>query len=95
MTTNVTPPWPSLESDRQIIEALMREDTLPPWLFSRVGVDEKAIRARARELGMSKEFIKNCRLSGSLPAMRACIRCDATFLSSGIHNRLCRRCPPR
>ena len=54
---------------------------------------EALLRARARALGMTSEFIKKCRLSGSRPAMRVCIRCGVHFLSSGIDNRCCRRCP--
>jgi hypothetical protein len=59
------------------------------------GVNEVAVRAHVRAIGVTNEFIKECRLSGSRPAMRVCIKCDMTFLSLGIHNRLCRRCPPR
>lgn len=87
--------WSSPELDAQIIAALVAEDTLPQALLLRAGVGEAAVRARARDLGLSKEFIKNCRLSDSRPGMRVCIRCDARFLSTGVHNRLCRHCPRR
>lgn len=59
------------------------------------GIDESSVRAHARELGVTDGFIKECRLSGSRPAMRCCIKCDVKFLSSGIHNRVCRRCASR
>lgn len=53
---------------------------------------EAAVRARAQALGLTQEFIKRCRLSGTRPALRPCLGCDARFLSSGLGNRLCRRC---
>jgi hypothetical protein len=58
-------------------------------------VSEASVREHAHALGLTWGFIKQCRLSGSRPAMRTCIKCDARFLSSGVDNRLCRHCPPR
>ena len=87
--------WSNPDLDARIIEALVAEDTLPEALLLQAGVAEAIVRARARDLGLSKEFIKNCRLSESRPGMRVCIRCDTRFLSSGVHNRLCRHCPRR
>lgn len=87
--------WSSPELDALIIAALVAEDTLPPALLLRAGVDESVVRARARELGVSKEFIKHCRLTDSRPGMRVCVRCDAKFLSTGVHNRMCRQCSRR
>jgi hypothetical protein len=81
--------------DQRIIEMLVAEDGTLIEELSRGGLNEESVRAQARELGMTNEFIKQCRLSGSRPAMRRCIACDASFLSSGIDNRLCRRCPRR
>ncbi|HEX2679168.1 MAG TPA: hypothetical protein VHM19_21105 [Polyangiales bacterium] len=59
------------------------------------GISEASMRAHASTLGVTDAFIKECRLSESSPALRKCIKCDLAFLSSGIHNRLCRRCPTR
>jgi hypothetical protein len=81
--------------EQRIIQSLVADDASLFRELSRSGFNAAAIRAHARSLGMTHAFIKECRLSGSRPAMRACIRCDARFLSSGIHNRLCRRCPQR
>jgi hypothetical protein len=89
------PPWTSNKLDQRIIEGLVSDDSKLFRELSLRGVNEASIREHAHTLGMTKEFIKQCRLSGSRPAMRACIKCDATFLSSGIHNRLCPRCPRR
>jgi hypothetical protein len=81
--------------DQRIIELLVAEDGSLDDAVLRGGMSEEAIRGRARALGVTNEFIKRCRLSGSRPAMRRCICCDARFLSSGVNNRLCRRCPRR
>lgn len=89
------PAWATHKLDQRIIEALVAGDVT---LFSQLatsGITEASVRAHASSLGVTNEFIKQCRLSGSRPAMRVCIRCDARFLSSGIHNRLCQRCPTR
>lgn len=59
------------------------------------GADVSAVRARAVAMGLSREFIKQCKLSSTRPAMRGCVKCDAAFLSAGFHNRLCRCCRPR
>jgi hypothetical protein len=89
------PPWATKKLDQRIIEGLVTDDSKLFRELSQRGVNEASIREHAHTLGMTKEFIKQCRLSGSRPAMRSCIKCDATFLSSGIHNRLCPRCPRR
>jgi hypothetical protein len=85
---------PEAPTDQRIVDSLIAGDDQLREL-ARDGVSEAAIRERARELGVTWEFIKQCRLSGSRPAIRACMRCDASFLSSGIENRLCRRCVRR
>ena len=53
------------------------------------------IRSRAKTLGLTKAFVKKCRLSGTQAALRVCMCCDARFLSWGSQNRLCRRCSSR
>jgi hypothetical protein len=87
--------WSSPELDARIIDAMIAGDSMPGALLSMAGVDEETVKAHARDLGLSKDFIKKCRLTDSRPSMRKCMRCDAPFLSSGIHNRLCRHCPRR
>jgi len=89
------PAWVSHRLDEQIIECMVAEDPARLRELSRTGIAEASIRARARALGITGEFIKRCRLSGSRAAMRVCINCDVKFLSSGIHNRICNRCRPR
>lgn len=80
------------ETDQQIIDAIVGDERALLHELSLQGVSREAVRSRAVELGLTNEFIRQCRLSGSRPAMRVCIKCDAAFLSAGTHNRLCRRC---
>jgi hypothetical protein len=89
------PAWATHGLDQRIIASFVADDTQLFHELSDRGVNEESVRAHARAIGITHEFIKECRLSGSRPAMRVCIKCDARFLSSGIHNRLCRRCCPR
>ena len=89
-----TPTWTSPELDQQIIDVFVAHDgALGTVSFD--GISESSIRERARVLGLTKVFTKNCRRGGSRAAVRVCIKCDERFLSSGIHNRLCTRCRPR
>ncbi len=81
--------------DQRIIDCLVAGDQEQLDELSKDGGGEEAIRARAKALGLTNEFIKKCRLSGSRPALRACMKCDAKFLSWGLQNRLCRRCSVR
>ncbi|MDH5673824.1 MAG: hypothetical protein OEZ06_16830 [Myxococcales bacterium] len=91
-----TPPaWASPAVEQRIIDAIVAHDAPQFGELTRSGISREAICDHARRLGLTDRMIKECRLSGTQPAMRLCMKCDARFLSSGIHNRLCRRCPPR
>ena len=81
--------------DGQIIAALIEPEADLLNALYRSGVSKELVSARAAKLGLTQEFIKRCRLTGTRPSMRKCIKCEASFLSAGPHNRLCRRCPPR
>jgi uncharacterized paraquat-inducible protein A len=83
------------EMDRRIIEALVHPDEALLNALYRSGMTAEAVTARAASLSLTNEFIKQCRLTGTRPGMRSCVKCDARFLSAGPQNRLCRRCPPR
>jgi hypothetical protein len=84
-----------VEVDQQIVVALVdTEPALLKALYSS-GLTEAVVNARAAKLGVTQEFIKRCRLAGTRPSVRTCIKCDARFLSAGPQNRLCRRCPRR
>jgi hypothetical protein len=83
------------EVDLRIIAALVHtEHTLLDALY-RSGLTAGVVNARAARLGLTHELIKRCRLTGTQPSLRQCIKCDMRFLSAGPQNRLCRRCPPR
>jgi hypothetical protein len=91
------PAWTDRRIDQRIIDSCVA-DELDTALFGELaarGVSSAAVHARARAIGITREFIKECRLSDSRPAMRSCINCGFWFLSSGIQNRLCRRCASR
>jgi hypothetical protein len=79
-------------SDQRIIDAFVSEEHTLLRELSVQGLSHEAVRARAEQLGLTNEFVRQCRLSGSRPAIRGCVKCDASFLSAGTHNRLCRRC---
>lgn len=81
--------------DQRIIDCLIADDPEELNALAKNGGGEAALRARAKALGLTNEFIKKCRLSGSQPGLRGCMNCDVTFLSWGLQNRLCRRCSPR
>jgi hypothetical protein len=81
--------------DREIIAALVAEEGDGLSALFRRGFSEQAVTERAALLGLTRDFIKRCRLAGTQPALRSCVRCDVPFLSAGPHNRLCGRCPLR
>lgn len=94
-TQPIEPTNEEKELDRRFIVAFLHpEQNLLSDLY-REGLSVEAVNARAARMGLTSEFIKQCRLTGTQPAMRKCIKCDARFLSAGPHNRLCKRCPPR
>lgn len=81
--------------DQSVLDAVVTEDAQAFRALRNGGWSPEAIEKKARDLGVTDRLIKACRLSGSHPTMRDCIRCDVRFLSEGAHNRLCRRCVPR
>lgn len=81
--------------DQQIIDCMVAGDTKQLRALAKEAGGEAAIRSRAKALGLTNDFVKKCRLGGHQPALRECMNCDATFLSWGVQNRLCRRCTPR
>jgi hypothetical protein len=91
------PAWTSRRLDQRIIDSFVADaiDTALLGELAACGVTSAAVHARARAIGVTREFIRECRLSDSRPAMRSCINCDFWFLSTGIQNRLCRRCASR
>lgn len=82
------------EVDRRIIAAFVEEDGGPLGVLI-PGLCEADVRRRAAAIGLTRELVRDARLSGVRLAMRTCIRCDDKFLSVGPQNRLCRRCNRR
>ena len=60
-----------------------------------MGFTRNAILHRAKELGLSDQFLKKCSIGNHNVAMRTCLGCNARFLSMGVGNRLCPRCRNR
>lgn len=92
---SIEPTAEDKELDRRLIAAFMSSDQELLSALYREESSIEAVNARAAGMGLTSELIKRCRLIGTLPAMRKCIKCDVRFLSAGPHNRLCKRCPPR
>lgn len=85
------PPGPPI-SDQQVIDAVVSNDHATMAGLARQLGGRSALQARARSLGLTAAFVKQTRMSNASASMRGCLKCDARFLSSGTHNRLCRKC---
>jgi len=89
-------PLPEKKRVQRIIDLTIAGDEQGLKKFSkRVGTELKAVRAKARKLGLTPRFIKRVRLAGTRPKLRNCLRCSDRFLSRGRHNRMCRSCARR
>lgn len=93
----MTPPTPAAHEtdDQRVIDAIMDEHRDPQRGLTHSGLQWEVVVRRAQQLGITDRIIKECRLAGTRPALRNCVSCDERFLSTGFHNRLCRRCRPR
>ena len=100
-TMRPTPPEPieatsdDADLERRVIAAVVHPEQGLLKALHRNGMSPEAVNARAVRMGLTNELIKNSRLTGVLPEIRACVKCDVRFLSAGSHNRLCKRCLPR
>lgn len=81
--------------DKRIIEGFLGNRGAMMEELSKAGFSRRAVLERAKELGLTDNFVKQCRLSGVDVALRQCLRCDEIFASMGPHNRICRRCQIR
>lgn len=81
--------------NQQIIDAIIEGESTVRLEHTPWASDWDMVLQRGRQLGITDRFIKECRLSGTRPAVRRCVKCDVGFLSSGIHNRVCQRCRSR
>jgi hypothetical protein len=79
--------------DQRIIDlTIAGDEEALRGLSKRAGTRVERVRARARRIGLTPRFVQGCRLAGTRPKLRDCLRCDAQFLSRGRHNRLCSKC---
>jgi hypothetical protein len=83
------------ELDRRFIAAFIPTDQDLLQALYRESASVEEVDARAARMGLTTDFVRRCRLTGTTPQMRTCVKCDARFLSVGAQNRLCKRCPPR
>lgn len=81
-----------LPSDQETIEVVIYGDADELGELSRALGGPTGLRDRMSALGLSREVIKLSRLAEARPRRRACLKCDARFLSLGSHNRLCGSC---
>jgi len=87
---------PKAAREQRIIDLTIAGDQEALRRFSkRNGTEVKAVRAKARKLGLTPRIVKGCRLAGTRPKLRNCLRCSDRFLSRGRHNRMCRSCARR
>lgn len=83
------------QQDEQILRGLVENEAALLHEMSTRGHSPAAVRARAAHLGLTEQIVLRCRLAGTWPSMRECLACEARFLSTGVHHRLCRRCRPQ
>jgi len=83
---------PGIDDEQMVIDGLVNGRAVGNHGVLMSEKDWERVLQRGRELGITPRFIKECRLSGSQPAIRLCVSCDIRFASTGYHNRLCQRC---
>ena len=85
----------SASIDRCIIEGFLADRRGMIEKLKSKGFSKSEIDDRARELGLSEQFLKACSVGNSDVALRTCLGCGERFLSIGFQNRLCPRCKNR
>ncbi len=78
--------------DDSIVEWFIKDKNEIIKRLTSKGFRKAAVMDRARELGLSEQFLKWCALGNPDVALRACLGCGERFLSVGVQNRLCPRC---
>lgn len=81
--------------DRTIIKGFLENRRAMFKKLATMGFTRSAVLDRAKELGLSDQFVKKCSVGNHKVAMRTCLGCNARFLSMGVGNRLCPRCRNR
>jgi hypothetical protein len=88
---NVAPSFTST-IDGVIVKGFLANQKAAIKKLKGMGFSRKAIINRAKELGLTDQFIKRCSVGNPDVALRTCLRCGERFLSLGFQNRLCPRC---
>ena len=83
------------EIDKRIIEGFLgdREEMIRD--LAQAGFSRRAVLDRATTLGLTRDFLAQCKKGGVDVLVRQCLRCEQRFVSLGPQNRLCRRCLTR
>jgi len=85
----------SASIDRFIIEGFIEDQRNMFKKLRTMGFSKSSVMNRAKQLGLSDQFVKKCSVGDHKVAMRNCLGCNAHFLSVGFQNRLCPRCKNR
>lgn len=85
----------SASVDDCIVEGFLTDRRATIRSLKARGFTRAAVLDRARQLGLSDQFIKACSIGEAAVALRPCLRCNERFLSVGVQNRLCHRCKTR
>ena len=78
--------------DALILTYLIADDRGALEQLRAAGLSAHDVRARATAIGLTIDLIRRLKVSGKPATIRTCLKCDATFASSGSQNRLCTRC---
>ncbi len=78
--------------DQQILDGFLSDQQALLGRLAEIGFSRKSVLERAKELGITKDLIRQCRIARANLSMRPCLSCDEIFLSLGPQNRLCKRC---
>jgi hypothetical protein len=80
------------EIDKQIIDGFVGDKEAMFEELALAGFSKDEIYKRSKSLGLSSNFVAQCRAGNTAVSVRRCLNCDETFVSMGVHLRLCLRC---
>ncbi|MBW1871069.1 MAG: hypothetical protein JRJ19_03340 [Deltaproteobacteria bacterium] len=83
------------EIDKLIIEGFLGNQRAMFFELRQEGFSRLEVVHRAAKLGLTKQFIQQCNENGVILTIRECLGCNKSFVSTGVHNRLCRGCQTR
>lgn len=78
--------------DSLILTYIVADDLGALDQLARAGLNREQVRTRATALGLNTDLVRRIKLTGRQPMLRACLNCNAPFISAGLGNRLCARC---